>query len=64
MKDEELVEDPVCGMVKPKSEMKAKANYKGKTYYFCYEGDKKMFEANPEHWYLKNTMGGGVDKDG
>jgi Cu+-exporting ATPase len=47
---EELVKDPVCGMVKPKGEMKAELVFMGKAYYFCTEGDKKMFEAHPEHW--------------
>lgn len=49
-----LVKDPVCGMVKPKSQMKASLEHKGITYYFCWEGDKKLFEAHPEHWVDKN----------
>ena len=48
--DEELVRDVVCGMEKPKSQMRAKVLYKGKTYYFCLERDKQMFEAHPGHW--------------
>lgn len=55
--DEKKVKDPVCGMVKPKSQMKAKTVYKGKTYYFCWERDKQMFLANPEHWIPRNTKG-------
>lgn len=47
---DEPVKDPVCGMVKPKSEMKEKTMYKDKMYYFCSESDKQMFEANPDHW--------------
>jgi len=47
---DELVKDFVCGMTKPKSQMKARAVYKDKTYYFCWEGDKNIFTANPEHW--------------
>ena len=50
----EIVKDLVCGMEKPKSEMKAKAVYKGNTYYFCWDGDKQMFLANPEHWIDKS----------
>ena len=50
---DQLVKDLVCGMVKPKSQMKAKVVYKGKTYYFCVERDKQMFESNPEHWVPK-----------
>ena len=44
------VKDPVCGMVKPQSQMKAKTMYKDKIYYFCSESDKQMFEAHPDHW--------------
>jgi len=54
MKDQKLVKDPVCGMVKPAAEMKVKTVYKGKTYYFCTEGDWKMFEAHPGHWASKD----------
>lgn len=50
----DLVKDVVCGMVKPKSEMKAKAVYQGKTYYFCVDRDKEMFEAYPDRWIKKN----------
>ncbi len=46
----EIVKDPVCGMVKPKSEMKTLSVYEGKTYYFCSQMDKEMFDAHPEHW--------------
>ena len=48
-----LVKDLVCGMIKPKSQMKAKFMFKGKTYYFCTESDKEIFEAHPEHWIPK-----------
>lgn len=47
---DELVKDLVCGMTKPKSQMKASTVYKGKTYYFCWGRDRQMFEAHPEHW--------------
>ena len=55
---DELVKDLVCGMTKPKSQMKAQTVYKGKTYYFCWERDKQMFEANPEHWIPNKERGG------
>ncbi|MFV1917029.1 MAG: YHS domain-containing protein [Patescibacteria group bacterium] len=51
----ELVTDPVCGMEKPRSEMRVELEYKGKTYYFCTDGDKKMFEAYPENWIPKEA---------
>jgi len=49
----EKVRDPVCGMTKPKSKMRAISIYMGKKYYFCTEGDKRMFEGHPEHWIPK-----------
>lgn len=53
---DKLVKDPVCGMVKPISEMKEKTVYKGKTYYFCWKGDKDMFLAHPKHWATKKGI--------
>ncbi len=55
--NKDLVKDPVCNMVKSVEEMKAKVEYKGKTYYFCTEQDKEMFEAYPEHWIPKQAGG-------
>lgn len=41
------VKDPVCGMtVDPKTS--DKAQYKGKTYYFCSKEDKETFQKTPE----------------
>jgi len=50
---EDKVKDPVCGMVKPKDEMKINVIHKDVTYYFCSEEDKNMFLSNPDHWLLK-----------
>ncbi len=50
MSKEELVKDPVCGMEKPKDQMKVFSIFKGRTYYFCSEGDKELFDAHPDHW--------------
>ena len=50
MDKEESVKDPVCGMVKPVSEMKALSVYERKTYYFCSQMDKEMFDAHPDRW--------------
>lgn len=49
---DELVKDVVCGMIKPRSQMKAQAIYKGKTYYFCVEQDKQIFVSHPESWIV------------
>lgn len=52
-KDEAMVKDPVCGMIKSKNQMKAQWLYKGIVYYFCSDGDKEMFIAYPDHWIIK-----------
>ena len=54
---EKIVKDVVCGMEKLKSQMKVRADYKGETYYFCWENDKKMSEANPEYWIPRKEKG-------
>jgi len=54
---EESVKDYVCGMIKPKSQMKAQAVYMGKTYYFCSDDDKHMFEAHPDAWIPDKEKG-------
>ena len=50
MTDDETVKDLVCGMVKPKNQFKFTSVYNGKTYYFCSEMDKSMFEKYPDRW--------------
>lgn len=42
--------DPVCGMTVDPETAAGKAEYKGKTYYFCSEGCRKAFEENPERY--------------
>ncbi len=48
--NKELVKDPVCGMVKPVSQMVASSVFNGKTYYFCSNMDKEMFDKHPDRW--------------
>jgi RND family efflux transporter MFP subunit len=46
--------DPVCGMdVDPKAPHALRAQHGGQTYYFCSDGCKKSFEANPEKYAAK-----------
>jgi YHS domain-containing protein len=53
---EKMVKDLVCGMeVDPQSASVLKAQYKGKTYYFCAEMCKKSFEADPGK-YIQKAM--------
>lgn len=42
--------DPVCGMEVDEKTAPAKAEYGGKTYYFCAPGCKEEFEENPEEF--------------
>lgn len=52
----EMAKDLVCGMeVDPKT-APAKAEYEGKTYYFCAPGCKRAFEEQPEK-YLREAEG-------
>ena len=48
--------DPVCKMTVDPKTAPAKAEYKGKTYYFCAPGCKVAFEKDPEK-YLKGEGG-------
>ena len=45
--------DPVCGMEIDEKTVKAKSEYKGKTYYFCGPMCKLEFDENPEKYVQK-----------
>ena len=42
-------------MEKPVDQMKFSSDFKGKTYFFCSQMDKDMFDARPEHWIPKEN---------
>lgn len=42
--------DPVCKMEVEESTAAATSEYRGKTYYFCAMGCKKVFDQNPEEY--------------
>jgi Cu+-exporting ATPase len=42
--------DPVCGMSVDPATARQQADYQGKTYYFCCDGCKGKFEANPDQY--------------
>ncbi len=42
--------DPICKMDVDEETASLKSGYKGKTYYFCAPGCKKMFDENPEKY--------------
>jgi YHS domain-containing protein len=43
----EMVKDPVCGMEIDPNEAAGTSEYEGTTYYFCAEGCKNDFDADP-----------------
>jgi P-type Cu+ transporter len=42
-----MIEDPVCGMQINIDTAPAQTEYEGEIYYFCSQGCKREFEANP-----------------
>src|ERR1700720_3257338 len=53
MAEQKIMErDPVCGMQVDPASARAKAEYGGKSYFFCCAGCAKKFEVAPEQ-YLK-----------
>lgn len=52
--ESQVVVDPVCRMQLRRDHVTLSSKYRGSTYYFCSERDKKAFEAQPERW-----VGGG-----
>lgn len=45
--------DPVCGMEIEEQRAAAKVQHQGRTYYFCSEHCKSVFEKNPEPYLSK-----------
>jgi YHS domain-containing protein len=45
-----MVEDPVCGMQINMDTAPAQTTYNGEIYYFCSQGCKAAFDANPEQY--------------
>jgi YHS domain-containing protein len=43
-----MTTDPVCGMTIEESEAQFKSDYDGRTFYFCSDGCKEQFDADPE----------------
>ncbi len=47
--------DPVCKMTVDESKAAAVSEYKGKKYFFCAAGCKKVFDKDPEKFLAKYT---------
>ena len=43
-----MATDPVCGMSIDEDSAEATSTYQGKTYYFCSEDCKEIFDKEPE----------------
>lgn len=50
-----MAKDPVCKMDLSEEKAAEKAEYKGKTYYFCAKGCKDRFEKDPEKYIGKDA---------
>ena len=44
--------DPICGMTVDKSKARYKADFQGKTFYFCCAGCKQTFEQTPQRYIV------------
>jgi len=45
-----MATDPICGMEVDEETAEYKSEYKGKTYYFCNERCKSVFDRAPERF--------------
>ena len=45
-----MATDPVCGMSVDQNSAEATSTYKGKTYYFCSEDCKEIFDKEPDEY--------------
>jgi YHS domain-containing protein len=45
-----MVKDPVCGMSVDEKKANYRSEYMGKTYYFCNQSCKIVFDKNPERF--------------
>lgn len=48
-----MQKDPVCGMQVDPKKAAGQSEYEGHTYYFCSDGCKKKFDANPAQYAQK-----------
>ncbi len=51
---ETMAKDPVCGMEVDENTAKFTSEHMGKKFYFCMEGCKKKFDADPMK-YMKHS---------
>jgi Cu+-exporting ATPase len=56
-----MVKDPVCGMNVDEKTAALKSEYMGKTYYFCNQSCKEVFEKNPQRFVDRDSEDEGND---
>jgi YHS domain-containing protein len=56
-----MVRDPVCGMNVDEKTADYRAEYMGKTYYFCDQSCKTVFEKNPQRFTDEHSEHTGHD---
>jgi Cu+-exporting ATPase len=54
-KEHDMAIDPVCGMSVEERTAPAKADYQGKSYYFCSAECKEKFQQHPERYVGQPT---------
>jgi Cu+-exporting ATPase len=54
---EHEAKDPVCGMTIKKDQAAATSEHMGKTFYFCAQGCKEKFDAEPTKYIGKEEGG-------
>lgn len=45
-----MAKDPICGMTVDEATARWTSVYEGKTYYFCNERCKRIFDKNPKRF--------------
>lgn len=58
----DVVTDPVCGMELNREEVNERADYRGRTYYFCSDNCRNKFDADPAQY--ASAAGQGGDESG
>ncbi|HTY09242.1 MAG TPA: YHS domain-containing protein [Candidatus Edwardsbacteria bacterium] len=53
---QDLVKDPVCGMMIDLAIAAARSGYNGQTFYFCAMGCKRAFDRDPGKYLAKESM--------
>ncbi len=53
--EKKMTRDPVCGMDVDENKAQLRSEHTGKTYYFCSQSCKEVFEKNPRRFVDENS---------